>query len=71
MAACGPALSVPREELVRQGWIRPGHGLIVVTPRHHFLARGPKVDGVLVLSRVAALDVAQRRVPAPHRQMNR
>lgn len=35
---------------------------VVVSPTHHLLAAGPEQDGVLKLSRVAALGVAQRGV---------
>lgn len=35
---------------------------VVVSPTHHLLAGGPEQDGVLKLSRVAALSVAQRGV---------
>lgn len=35
---------------------------VVVSPAHHLLAGGPEQDGVLELSRVAALGVAERRV---------
>jgi hypothetical protein len=40
--------------------------LVVVAARHDLLARGPQVDGVLVLRRVAAPRVAQRRVGVHH-----
>lgn len=35
---------------------------VVVSPAHHLLAGGPEQDGVLKLSGVAALGVAQRGV---------
>lgn len=35
---------------------------VVVSPAHHLLAGGPEQDGVLELSGVAALGVAERRV---------
>lgn len=37
-------------------------GSVVISPAHHLLAGGPEQDGVLELSSVAALGVAQRRV---------
>lgn len=35
---------------------------VVISPAHHLLAGGPEQDGVLELSGVAALGVAERRV---------
>lgn len=42
---------------------------VVVSPAHHLLAGGPEQDGVLKLSGVAALGVAERRVGVHNAQV--
>lgn len=36
--------------------------LIIITARYHLLACGSQYNGVLILGRIAALGVAQRRI---------
>lgn len=43
-----------------------GSDLIIISARDDLLASGPKKDGMLELSCVAAFDVAQRRVGVHH-----
>ncbi len=42
---------------------------VVVSPAHHLLAGGPEQNGVLELSGVAALSVAERRVGVHNAQV--